>query len=206
MTVNASSTARTAVSAIPNQSSSDRSHARSRPRTAVRPPGCVRARARLPPRYRQAPGSGTWGPCGPWHDGTRGTRSSGRTTTPCSSPRRSHGVRKGVAQAGSEPSDAASSMRSWFSAGDCDRVELDRPEPSEDLEHPVQASRERPRKARGSAARRRKRRAAAAVTFTRRTLTAWIARTLGGHSRTPAHASMISSQTTRRKRRSACAA
>jgi hypothetical protein len=29
-------------------------------------------------------------------------------------------------------------------AGDRDRVELDRPEPPEDLEHPVEASRERP--------------------------------------------------------------
>jgi hypothetical protein len=40
------------------------------------------------------PRRGTGGPSGPIRAGTRGTRSSGRTTAPCWSPRRSRGVRR----------------------------------------------------------------------------------------------------------------
>ena len=67
--------------------------------------------------------------------GTRGTRSPERRRAPCCTPRRSRGARRAVAPGGVVVGDARVQHEVVAPARDRDRVELDRAEPPEDLEH-----------------------------------------------------------------------
>ena len=143
--------------------------ARNRSMTTGPRRGSVRARARPPRRSRRGSRRGTDAPCG--RAQTEPGELARQDERQCLVGRFEdltafvELVTPGRLVAG----DARVQHEVVAPAGDRDRIELDRPEPPEDLEHPLEASREDRAGARKCRA-TRNRRAASAVTFTRKTL------------------------------------